>query len=120
MIYLLVAIAIIAMSASQLLAKKGLLTIGFTPHSLGDLGHFFLKAYSNGYIISAVALTIVTALVWVVALSKSELSWLYPFMALSYILVALFSWLIFNEGVTALRWAGITFICIGVALVSRS
>jgi len=120
MVYLLVLISIVAMSASQLLAKKGLLTIGYTPHSLGELGHFFLKAYSNGYIISAVALTIVTALVWIVALSKSELSWLYPFMALSYVLVALFSWLLFNEGVTALRWAGIAFICLGVVLVARS
>lgn len=120
MVYLLVLISIAAMSAGQLLAKKGLLTIGYTPHSFGELGHFFLKAYSNGYIISAVALTIVTALVWIVALSKSELSWLYPFMALSYVLVALFSWLLFNEGVTALRWAGIAFICLGVILVAKS
>lgn len=120
MIYFLVSLSVIAMSASQLLLKKGLLTIGYTPHSLSELGHFFSKAYSNGYIISAVALTVVTALAWIVAVSKAELSWLYPFMALSYVIVALFSWWFFNEGVTAIRWVGIALICLGVIFVAKS
>jgi len=41
-------------------------------------------------------------------------------MALSYVLVALFSLFLFKEDVTALRWLGIIVICVGVFLVSRS
>ncbi len=120
MVYLLVLVSIAAMSAGQLLVKKGLLTIGHSPKDLGELLHFFSKAYTNGYIIAAVLLTVITALAWLLAVSKAEISYIYPFMALSYVLVALFSLLIFKEDVNALRWAGILVICLGVFLVSRS
>ena len=120
MIYLLVFISVAAMTAAQLLLKKGVLLVGGFPQNLGELGHFFSKVYTNGYVLSAVFLTIITALAWILAVSKAQLSYIYPFMALSYVLVALFSLLVFKENVNALRWAGIAAIVIGVILVSRS
>ena len=120
MIYLLVFISVTAMTGAQLLLKKGVLQVGGFPHGLSELGRFFLDAATNGYIISAIFLCLITALAWIPALSKAELSHIYPFMALSYVLVALFSLLIFKEDVTTLRWVGITVICVGVFLVSRS
>lgn len=120
MVYLLALTAVSAAAVAQLLLKKGLLVIGQLPHSLGDLGPFFTKAFTNPYVLSAIFLTLIAALIWMVAVSRTELSYIYPFMALSFVLVALFSWLFFNEGVTALRWVGIAMICIGVVLVARS
>jgi len=119
-IYVLVLISVCAMSGAQLLLKKGLLQVGQAPTSLSEIGSFFLKAYSNVYIIFAVVLTVVTALAWLMAVSKTQLSQVYPFMALSYVLVALFSYLLFKEDVTILRCAGILLICAGVILVARS
>jgi len=120
MVYLLVFISVAGMTTGQLLVKKGILQVGGFPQNLSELAHFFLRAYTNPYVISAVFLTIVVALAWILAVSKAELSYIYPFMALSYVLVTLFSLLIFKEDVTVLRWAGIVAICIGVFLVSRS
>jgi len=120
MVYLLVLVSVVAMSGSQLLLKKGLLQVGEYPRNIADLGSFLLRSYTNGYVIGAVLLTIVTALAWLLALTRAELSHIYPFMALSYFFVALFSLIIFKEDVNPLRWAGIAVICIGVALVSRS
>jgi drug/metabolite transporter (DMT)-like permease len=120
MIYLLVFISVAAMTAAQLFVKKGLLVIGQVPQSFSEIIPFWGKAYTNIYVISAVLLTILTALAWVLAMSRAQLSFIYPFMALSYVLVALFSLLIFKEDVTILRWLGIIVICLGVFLVSRS
>ncbi len=120
MVYALVLITVAAMSAAQLMVKKGITLVGEFPDHVGGLAHFFLKACTNPYIIAAALLTIITGLTWLLAISKAELSHIYPFMALSYVLVALFSFLIFKEDVNALRWAGIVVICIGVFLVSRS
>jgi len=78
MVYLLVFIAVAAMTAAQLLLKKGLHVVGAFPGRLSDLLPFFLKAYTNIYIISAVLLTIVTALAWILAVSKTQLSFLLP------------------------------------------
>ena len=118
--YVLIFISIAAMTAAQLLLKKGLLLIGQSPHSFGELFRFFSRAYSNIYVISAVVLTIITALAWIQVASKLEISYIYPFMALSYVLVAVFSIWMFHDNVSLLRWAGIAVVCLGVFLVSRS
>jgi drug/metabolite transporter (DMT)-like permease len=120
MVYVLVLISVAAMTAAQLLLKKGLLVVGHFPQNLGEAPHFFVKAYTNPYIIAAVFLTIGTAMAWLLAVSKAELSHIYPFMALSYVLVAVFAWWIFREDVSALRWLGIGVVCLGVILISRS
>lgn len=112
----------ICLSATQaiLLVKKGLLAVGQIPQNFGELIPFFWKTFTNAYVISAVLLTIVAALTWILAVSRAQLSFIYPFMALTYLLVALFSLLIFKENLTILRWLGIIVICLGVFLVSRS
>jgi uncharacterized membrane protein len=120
MLYILIFVSVAAMSGAQLLLKKGVLQVGGFPQNLSEVSRFLLEAISNIFVISAIVLTIVTALSWILAISKAELSQIYPFMALSYVLVALFSFLIFKEDVTALRWVGIVVICVGVFLVSRS
>ena len=120
MIYLLVSITVATMTAAILLLKKGLLLVGQFPQNFGELIPFFWRTFTNAYVISAVLLTIMAALTWILALSRAQLSFIYPFMALSYVLVALFCLLIFKENVTALRWLGIIVICLGVFLVSRS
>jgi len=118
--YILVFISVASMSAAQLLLKKGLLSIGQWPQNFSEIIKFFLKVFSNPYVISAVMMTLLTVLAWILALSKAELSNAYPFMALSYVLVAVFSLLFFKEDITVLRWFGILVICLGVFLVSRS
>jgi drug/metabolite transporter (DMT)-like permease len=120
LIYILVFISVAGMSAAQLLLKKGLLSIGQWPQNFSEIIKFFLKVFSNPYVISAVIMTLLTASAWILALSKAELSNAYPFMALSYVLVAVFSLLFFKEDITVLRWFGILVICLGVFLVSRS
>ncbi len=120
MVYYLVAISVLAMSGAQLLLKKGLLSIGQSPQNINELPGFFFKACTNVYIIFAVVLTIITALSWLQAASKAEISHIYPFMALSYVLVALASLIIFREDVNAIKWVGIVIICVGVFVVSRS
>lgn len=58
--------------------------------------------------------------VWLVILSKLDLSYAYPILALSFFLVPLLSQWFFGEAISPLRWAGIAFILFGVILVSRS
>ena len=112
--------SVAAMTAAQLLLKKGMLVVGQFPQNLGDFLPFLAKAFTNAYVLSAMFFTLATALAWILAVSKAELSYIYPFMAMSYVLVALFSLLIFKEDVNALRWVGTIMILVGVLLVARS
>jgi uncharacterized membrane protein len=120
MVYLLVFLAICAMTTAHLLLKQGMLSVGPFPQDISQLGSFLLRTCTNPYVIGSAILTIVTAVSWIFAISRAQLSYLYPFMALSFVLVAIFSLVLFKEDITALRWFGISIICIGVFLVARS
>jgi drug/metabolite transporter (DMT)-like permease len=118
--WVLVLLSILSMSGGQLLLKKGLLIIGRYPGSLSDLPWFFFKAFTSIYVLSAIFLMVISALSWMIALSKSQLSYIYPLSAFSYIIIAAFSAIIFKEHITLLRGAGIAVICLGIYLVLRS
>ena len=55
---------------------------------------------------------------WLVVLSRTELSFAYPMIALGYVLVFLLSWWLFDDKVTWVRVAGLFLICFGVVLVA--
>jgi drug/metabolite transporter (DMT)-like permease len=58
--------------------------------------------------------------IWLIVLSKLDLSYAYPILAFSYCIVPLLSWWIFGEQVSPMRWVGILVICAGVAIVGIS
>ena len=60
------------------------------------------------------------AVFWLVALSRVDLSYAYPFASLSYVVMLTASWLLFNENITSLRLLGTVVIGLGVFLISRS
>ncbi|HBY94942.1 MAG: hypothetical protein M5U01_18880 [Ardenticatenaceae bacterium] len=62
----------------------------------------------------------VGALAWVVVLSRLDLSYAYPFLALNFVLVAIVSQVVLSESVPMVRWLGIGCICVGILLVARS
>jgi drug/metabolite transporter (DMT)-like permease len=61
-----------------------------------------------------------SALVWLVVLSRASLSFAYPFAALTYVLILRFDLFILDETVPPLRWAGVALIVAGIFLVSRT
>jgi drug/metabolite transporter (DMT)-like permease len=61
-----------------------------------------------------------SALVWLVVLSRASLSFAYPFAALTYVMILLFDAFVLDEQVPALRWAGVAFIAGGIFLISRT
>lgn len=62
----------------------------------------------------------VGALAWIAVLSRLDLSYAYPFLALNFVLIAIVSRLFLGESVPWDRWLGIAVICVGILLVARS
>ncbi len=54
-----------------------------------------------------------------VVLSRVEISFAYPFLGLSFVLVTMWGYFVLGEGVTLWRVVGVLFICLGVALIAR-
>ena len=62
----------------------------------------------------------ISAVFWLVVLSRVDLSVAYPFVGLSYIVVVLFARLFLHEQVTALRWLGVVVVAVGIAIIGFS
>jgi drug/metabolite transporter (DMT)-like permease len=61
-----------------------------------------------------------SAIVWLAVLSRTSLSFAYPFAALTYVLILVFDQFVLDENVPALRWGGVAFIAVGIFLISRT
>ena len=61
-----------------------------------------------------------SVILWIVVLSKVEVSFAYPLLSIGYVVVALVGWRFFGESLSAIRFVGIVIICIGVYLISKS
>ena len=55
-----------------------------------------------------------------ILMSKSDISFLWPLTALSFVMTTLAALLFLDERVSSVRWAGVLFIMIGAALISYS
>ena len=62
----------------------------------------------------------VSVVVWIVALSRVDVSIAYPMLSVGYVVNALLAMWLFGEDVSLQRWVGIGVILIGVTLVARS
>ena len=63
---------------------------------------------------------VISVVVWVVALSRVDVSIAYPMLSVGYVVNALLAMWLFGETVSVQRWLGIGVILVGVALVARS
>jgi uncharacterized membrane protein len=59
-------------------------------------------------------------LLWIVAVSKQDISYLFPISAVNYVLLTIAGTWLFHEPVSPLRWVGIVVVMIGVALLQTT
>jgi drug/metabolite transporter (DMT)-like permease len=105
----------------QLLLKHVMRSVG--PVGLTDRAlpwRIIQQLVLNPVFLLAVVLYILGFIIWLIVLSKLDLSYAYPILALSYGFVPLLSMLAFGEHISPMRWAGIAIICVGVGVVGLS
>ena len=62
----------------------------------------------------------VGAAAWILVLSRVDLSFAYPFLALNFILITISSKVLISETIPLLRWIGVLIICAGILVVAVS
>jgi multidrug transporter EmrE-like cation transporter len=82
--------------------------------------NFLGSAAANKFVILGFALYLVSAVSWLIILSRVDLSFAYPLISIGYIIIVILSRFIFNEPVTSFRIAGTLLVCAGVFLLLRS
>jgi multidrug transporter EmrE-like cation transporter len=62
----------------------------------------------------------ISVIIWILALSRVDVTIAYPMLSIGYIVNALFAWFLFGEALTLERLTGIGVIIIGVYILARS
>jgi multidrug transporter EmrE-like cation transporter len=107
-------------AAAQLLLKAGTNRIGefaFTASNILPIG---LRVATEPWVLGGLFCYMVSVVVWIMALSRVEVSIAYPMLSIGYVVNALAAWYLFGEAVSAQRMVGVATIIVGVFIVARS
>ncbi|MBU5673837.1 EamA family transporter [Paenibacillus sp. MSJ-6] len=104
----------------QLVMKWRISKFGSLPEPFIDKLLFLIKLVFDPFIFSSLLSAFIASLFWMAAMTKFNISYAYPFMSFSYVLVFIFSIFIFKEPITVYKMVGLVFIVIGIIISSRS
>ena len=105
---------------AQLLLKIGVTPLGPLSVAVDDALPTTLRVLSQWPVLGGLACYVVSVGVWIVALSRVDVSVAYPMLSLGYVVNALAAWWLLGEAVGVLRASGVLLILAGVWLVARS
>jgi len=107
-------------AAAQLLLKAGTNAVGPFEFSTVNAVPVGMKLALEPHILGGIACYVVSVVVWILALSRVEVSVAYPMLSIGYVVNAVAAYYLFGEAVSATRLVGIGVIILGVFIVARS
>jgi len=105
---------------SQLIIKWQMSAFSFNDYETWQ--DKFALAFSmllNPYIIISLILTLLAGVTWMIAMTKFEISYAYPYTLLGLVLVTIFSVVFFGESVNTYKISGIALIILGISVISK-
>lgn len=107
-------------AGAQLLLKAGTNSIGAFEYSAANIVPIGWKLATEPHIVGGLSCYVVSVVVWIMALSRVEVSIAYPLLSVGYVVNAIAAYYLFGEAVTPMRLTGIAVIILGVWIVARS
>jgi drug/metabolite transporter (DMT)-like permease len=113
-------IGVLASAVGQIILKKGMTSVGPVTLSFNQIGSVVVRMGTNPYVVFGLFVFLGATIFWLAALSRVDLSFAYPFVSLSYVVMLVASWLFLNEDISFLRLIGTLIVIVGVLLISQS
>ncbi len=107
-------------AVAQLLLKLGVNSVGHFEFTRDNVLPVGLQLLSQWPILGGLACYGISVVVWILGLSRVEVSIAYPMLSLGYILNALGAWYFLGESLSTQRLIAIGIIMMGVILLARS
>ncbi len=118
--FALVLAGVLLNAAAQLLLKAGTNAVGPFELAAANAVPVGMRLALEPHILGGIACYVVSVVVWILALSRVEVSVAYPMLSIGYVVNAIAAYYLFGEAVSATRLAGIAIIILGVFIVARS
>ena len=123
MLLALILVSVALAALAQLTLKHGMTQVthhGGTPLDLKEPVETVRRVATNLSVLTGLGIFVISAAVWLLVLSRASLSFAYPFVSLTYVMILLFDRLVLHEPVSGVRWGGVALIIAGILLISRT
>jgi len=118
---LILLLGLIFEATGVVLLKKGIIQIGEVQSMApAELVRVITAGATNPTVLLGVFSEALFFACLLVLMSKSDISFLWPLTALSFVLTTFAALVFLGEKVSSLRWMGVLFIMVGAALISYS
>lgn len=105
---------------AQLLLKAGTKAVGAIHLTVDNWFGTGLKLATQLPVIGGLSCYVLSVVVWIIALSRVDVSLAYPMISLGYIVNALGAWYFLGEAISMQRVVAMAIILLGVALIART
>ncbi len=119
MVYFLIGGTIFFTVIGQLLLKRATLELGLAPTQAAEIAAYLVRAFLNWQVLGGLASAVLAAALWLGAVSRSNISFAYPFMGLAIVLVLTLSPFLFGEQIPWNRWLGVLIVCVGIWVAAQ-
>jgi len=116
----LILLGVLLNAAAQLFLKEGMRRIGHFEFVWANILPIGLQVGGNMFVLAGLLCYVVSVGVWLLVLSRVEVSFAYPLLSVGYIVNAVGGYYLFQENLSMPRVTGILIICVGVYFVTRS
>lgn len=116
----LVLVSVIIISTAQILMKTGMSSI--TLKGLSSLLNIYnlVVMFTNPYVLGGFIMYGIALILWLGAMSRADVSFIYPMLSTGYILTTIFAIILLGEQVSLARWLGVGFIFAGSFFIGKS
>jgi multidrug transporter EmrE-like cation transporter len=107
-------------AVAQLMLKAGANRVGPLDMNAQSLAFAARELAISGPILAGLLCYVVSVVVWILALTRVDVSIAYPMLSIGYVVNAVAAWMLFGEALTPMRMTGIVVIIIGVYILAGS
>lgn len=104
---------------SQLVMRWQVGAAGELPSDGPGRVRFIATLLVNPWVLSGIVATFFAGVSWMLAMTRFEISYAYPFVSLNYVIILAASILLFNESLSPPKIMGTVLVIVGIVVISK-
>lgn len=104
---------------SQIVMRWQVGAAGEIPSDGLEKARFIAILLINPWVMSGIVATFLAGVSWMLAMTRFEISYAYPFVSLNYVIVLAASVILFNESLSPPKIIGTIFVIVGIIVISK-
>lgn len=104
---------------SQLVMRWQVAAAGPLPDDLAGKISFVFTLLLNPWVITGVVATFCAGVSWMLAMTRFEISYAFPFVSLNYVFILAASFFLFNESITLPKLIGSLIVIAGIIVIAK-